>query len=162
MNQKKINAHKYFLYGIQEYIFHKNFKMENKRMQSLRELLDDFIILEKNIKSNNNDNTKLINSRKALMESILFNLENTPLIKIKDLTLDINSIKNLIKLETSNVNKNNKCLFNCISSFNKKISKISILDYFIDIHNEYDSSFKEVEILIDYYISELLYEGYSL
>lgn len=171
MDKYKMNAHKYFLYGMQEYFFNKYSKIENKRMQSLRGLLEDFITLETNIKLNNSDGKKLLNGKRALLDAILFNLKNTPLIKDKELSKDIELIIKVIeegKKQLNNEKKeekkelSNKILYNCLSSFNKKLRNYNVLNCLIDIHEKYNKKFKDVEVLIDCYVGELLYEGYSL
>lgn len=170
MDNYKVGAHKYFLYGAQEYFFDKDCKIENKKMQSIRGLLNDYINLEMNIKLNSSDSRKLLKGKKALLESILFNISNSPLSKDKEFSNDIKSIQKLIKNGINELKSNddkgkdkaNRLLFNCISSFNKRIRNHNILNGYIDIHNAYDTRFKDVEILLDCYVSELLYEGYSL
>ncbi|MDZ5252080.1 hypothetical protein [Clostridium sp. LIBA-8841] len=176
MDRYKMNAHKYFLYGVQEYFFNKYCKIENKKIQSLRSLLEDYIDLEMNIRLNSSDVKKLLNGKKALLECILFTLHNIPLNKNKEFSKDIQLIIPLIEsaieqinleksgdvTKTSEREKSNKILYSCLSSFRKKVKNYNILNCLIDIHNKFDRTFKDVEILVDYYVSELLFEGYSL
>lgn len=179
MDKYKMNAHKYFLYGMQEYLLKKYCKIENKRMQSLRGLLEEFIVLETNIKLNNSDGKKLINGKRALLDAILFNLKNTPLIKDRELSKDIELITKVIEEGKKQLNNEKKCeeiekkneekeelsnkiLYNCLSSFNKKLRNYNVLNCLIDIHAKFNKNFTDVEVLIDCYVGELLYEGYSL
>lgn len=169
MDKYKYAANKYFIYSIQEFFANQYLKIENRKMQSIRQLLNDFIELEKNIMLSVSDKEKLRHTRKALLSSILFYLNNSPLklnILFKnDLELIKDIISNVINTKEQadkDSYKNEKIIFNCISSLNKKINNSNILNILIDIQLSQMFAFEEVDILLEYYISELLYEGYSL
>ncbi|MCE5221184.1 MAG: hypothetical protein LLF98_07930 [Clostridium sp.] len=175
MSKDKNTAYEYFILSIQEHFKDEHYRLENRKVDSLRRLLSEYINLEQEIKSNIVDKDKLQKSKKALNNTIIFYFEKTLFKKNESFSNDIVSLLKLMKSEnksdkdnqnesekTNSSIKKEECIYYSISALNKKISKINILNFWIDIILEKVSSFEEVDKVMDCYISELLYEGYSL
>ncbi|MCU9810114.1 hypothetical protein LEQ06_19415 [Paraclostridium sp. AKS46] len=90
MSQKnKYSSYKYFMYSMLEYFKNKEFKLEERNFGSIRQLLNDYIEIYNQIKSNTGDSSKLKRSLDALEDNILFYFKNTKLSKHKFLSKDI-------------------------------------------------------------------------
>ena len=77
MNSYKFDTYRYFIYSIQEYLDNEYVKLESRKFDGLRYLLSDYIELDNQIKLNSSDEEKLKRSKSALLQSILFYLENS-------------------------------------------------------------------------------------
>lgn len=192
--KNKYDSYKYFMYSMLEYFKNKDFKLEEINFGSIRQLLNDYIEVYNQIKSNAGDSAKLKRSLDALKENILFYFNNTNISKHKFINKDVEKIKNILKKEDSSitdvqkikqaleetdtseidlerikqiVNKPDNSMtteaYLSLTAFVKKMNNVNILDLWIDIlESEYTKSFDDIDKLMDCYISELLFEGYSL
>lgn len=161
MSQKnKYSSYKYFMYSMLEYFKNKEFKLEERNFGSIRQLLNDYIEIYNQIKSNTGDSSKLKRSLDALEDNILFYFKNTKLSKHKFLSKDIEKIELIFK--KGNQSLNTEAYFS-LTAFIKKMNNINILNVWIDIlKSDYTVNFDDIDKLMDCYISELLFEGYSL
>lgn len=169
MISKTANIYKYFLVTIKEYYNSEYYKLENIRFDSIIYLLDEYLKLEEEIRKSS-DSRKLIRSRKALLNNIIFYFENSPFREGSEFKRDIENFLKFIQRSKSNKNgdnediedKNYNDIFYSISEIYKKILNINILDYWISIILNGCKSFDEVDKVVECYINELLYKGYSL
>ena len=175
MSEQKINTYRYFIFSIKEYFDSLYLKLENRKFESLRNLLSDYIELDKQTKLNVNSSDKLKKSKEALLENIEFYLKNTTLNKHEKFSRDIH---NLIKIINKNLGENPKekqdefeikkkynkeeVIINTITPLYKKINNNNIIKIWIDILINHIETFNDVDNLIDCYVGELLFEGYSL
>ncbi|WP_394903686.1 hypothetical protein [Clostridium butyricum] len=172
MTDKKHSTYRYFILEINEYFKREYYRLENRKVESLRKILLEYINLEKEIQSNLMDKGKLERSKKALDNTLIYFFQKTLLGKNNDLERDIKNLVALMKndgnkeecIEERNneANKNRRLIYYAITSLYKKIEKLSILDFWINIILTNELSFEEIDIVLDCYVSELLYEGYSL
>jgi hypothetical protein len=174
MSSDKFDTYRYFIYSIQEYFDNEYVRLENRKFDGLRYLLTNYIELDNQIKLNSSDEDKLKRSKSALLQSILFYLENSSLKKCKKLSNDIRNLINIIinskeaeeqDSEGKNRRKfNNKdeILIHTINPFYKKIINLKITSVWIDILINDVKTYDDVDKLLDCYVSELLFDGYSL
>ena len=177
MSNKLSNIYKYFLVSMKEYFDSEYYKLETVRFDSIIYLLEEYLKLDEEIKKSASDRGKLIRSRKALLNNITFYFENSSFTKSNEFKRDI---KNFLKFTQESKNNkyaegqrdsdkeevenkvDNSEIFYSISALYKKISNINILDYWIVIIINDCKSFDDVDKVMECYISELLYKGYSL
>ncbi|URZ05172.1 hypothetical protein [Clostridium felsineum] len=167
--KSKINTYRYFIFNIKEYFNNQHSKLENRKFQSIRYLLKDYIELDTQIRLNVSDGDKLKKSKDALLQNILFYLKNSPLKKYKEFEKDIKILIDIIDNKKTKEDKEEKNIqvkeeerIHTITPFYKKINKYNIIDVWIDILINNVKAYDDVDKLIDCYVSELLFEGYSL
>lgn len=158
--KNKYSSYKYFMYSILEYFKNREFKLEEINFGSIRQMLNDYIEIYNQIKSNTGDSCKLKRSLYALQENMLFYFDNTNLSKHEFIKKDIEKIRNILK--TSENQMTTEAYFS-LTAFIKKMNNIKILDLWMDIlKSEHTKTFDDIDKLMDCYVSELLFEGYSL
>lgn len=156
----KYNSYKYFMYSMLEYFKNREFRVEEVNFGSIRHLLNDYIEIYNQIKSNTGDSGKLKRSLNVLQENILFYFKNTHLSEHRFIKKDVEKIKKIINKADNSMTTEE---YLSLTAFIKKMNNIKILDLWIDILQSDDiKSFNDVDNLMDCYISELLFEGYSL
>ncbi|OPZ90811.1 MAG: hypothetical protein BWY74_02191 [Firmicutes bacterium ADurb.Bin419] len=159
MSQRKKNAYRYFIYNIQEYLKLEHCNLEIRKMDSFRALLLDFLELQEEINNSTGDKNKYQKSQNNLIEAIVFYCEENPIAKHPSLQKDLKCLKELLQQqEKSDV----ICVYNTVNSIYKKMNLINVLDVCIDVIQEYVDDYFDVDKLTETYISELLFEGYSL
>lgn len=156
-NNKK-NAYRYFIYNMQEYLKIDYRNLENRRMDSFRALLLDFLDLSNEINNNIGDKTKYQKSLQNLMETITFYCKENPISKHPYLKEDLHCLRVLLEKDK----KDAQCIYNTINSIYKKMNSLNTLSLCIDIIEDYTENFSDVDKLTEAYISELIFEGYSL
>ena len=140
MISKTANIYKYFLVTIKEYYNSEYYKLENIRFDSISYLLDEYLKLDEEIRKSS-DSGKLIRSRKALLNNIIFYFENSPFRDGNEFKRDIENFLKFIQRSKSNKSSDNEDIedkkyndiFYSISAIYKKILNINILDYWISI-----------------------------
>lgn len=165
---KEYSAKRYFIAQFRRNINNENKILVHKLFPGTRELLSDYIQMHNDILENiENDKFKkarldLINGMEFFFrKSILYNHD---LYKIEIETL-INNISLIIK--ASRDKENNKeiltytKIYNICTSFLKKLNKDNIYEYII-CNIKCSTNFDEIDKLVNEFISELLYDGYSL
>lgn len=173
MGSELANIYKYFIVSMKEYYDTEYYRLENRRFDSIIYLLEEYLKLTGEIKSNISNIDKLNRSRKALLNNIVFYFENSLFKKNEQFRRDIENLLEFISKGTKeksnendkeeSVNKSSdNDIFYAISALYKKISKIDILDYWISIILNESKSFDDVDKVTECYINELLYKGYSL
>lgn len=159
MGHAEVEIYKYFIINIREYFETQHYKLETIRFDSVNYLLEEYLKLDGNIKKNISDSDRLNKSKKALLENIKFYFENSLLKDTEKFKRDIKSLINLISSEN---NQNEENILFSISAIHKKISKVNLLNYYIQIILRKCRTFDEVDRLIECYVRELMYAGYSL
>ncbi len=174
MKTRMENNYKYFIYAIREYFLNDKSRLDNRKFDSFKLLLDDYIKLENQISIEKND--KLENAKKDLTKNIIFYISNTLLAKSDVLGDDIKYLKKVMenncskeeinitkgventKKERKNTNRN---VFYIISSLQKKIEKSNIIGIWIELLKRKAQHYDDVDIILDCLVSELIYMGYS-
>jgi len=157
-NEKRTNAKKYFLTKISDYIDNKHNMISKKRHDSL-ELYLHVCILTYEEMVNSGNSQQLKSALKSLLDSLKTIIEHHPYNRSEQLKTDLKTIKTLI--ETKDNNGAYSALNIGMQALYKKISKSSLLEYYLPII-KITGCFQEMDILLASLISDLLYRGYSL
>lgn len=161
---------KYFIFKINEYIKNVNYTLQNKRWESLRALLTDCIDIQEDLNTTLGDGERQRISLKYVMDALVFYCKHNPLSSHNKIKREINHLINQIdvSVKDNKEEKENKdkrdfiAIYNSIKSFLKILEKNNISSLHIDIIKNNKLSFKEIDNLLDSFISELLYDGYSV
>lgn len=156
---------KYFIFKIKEYIENRNYTLQNKRWESLRALLSDCIHIQEEINTTTSDSDRQRISLKYVMEGLVFYCNCNPLTKHKSIKREINYLIKQIKNDGDKDRKDNRdfiAIYNSMKSFLKRLELINISSLHIDIIKSTKLKFKEIDNLLDSFMSELLYDGYSI
>ncbi|WKG33400.1 hypothetical protein [Priestia aryabhattai] len=184
------SAKKYFIAKVGEYFKNKDYSLQTNRTDSLRNIFQEIIELNEEMNRKNTDKDRLKTSMKYLMEGLLFTFKNNPLFKHQKIERDISyliskldtnlkkdhqnekekeSKKNKQNNKQNNVQDDDKTnfddsIFNAITSLNKRFESVSILELHIEIieGQKQPLSYREVDELLNSFVSELIYEGFSL
>ncbi|MGH0830066.1 hypothetical protein ACQVTX_17225 [Bacillus pretiosus] len=184
---RKFNSQKYFLYKIEEIFKNHHHSLEQNRTSSIQALLQDCIEINEEIFKGTGDVSRLEKSRDNLYKALFFELKTNPVTEHNLIKRDVENLlrsvtfteskekdnskskeKDNSKNKEGNINihiKDKLAVYNFISSLTKKIKRQDIIKMHLDIlydSNQVISSFKEVDTLLDSFLNELLYEGYSL
>ncbi len=188
-NIEKKNAYRYFIYNMQEYLKSDYDQLESRTIGSFRALLLDYFELYAEINSCTGDKGKYQKSLDNLLNSIIFYCKENPISRHPHITNDIQSLKKLLELKEKSEQKDKSepkdnsekkdksepkdksekkdkidpfCIYNTISSVYKKFSSINILYLCIDMVQNYIKDYADVDKITEVFISELIFEGYSL
>ncbi|MFW6016882.1 MAG: hypothetical protein ACOCRK_10630 [bacterium] len=156
---KKKTAYRYFIYNIHEYIKLDYSILDSRRLDSFRSLLDSYFELYEEITNNFGNRNKYSNSLNNLIKTIIFYCNENPILKHPKLKNDLEHLKVLLMKKD---NSDEIEIYHAISSIKKKLNTLNILDLCIDLIIDHIEDFAEVDKLIESYISELIYEGYSI
>ncbi|EOR25795.1 hypothetical protein A499_04048 [Niallia nealsonii AAU1] len=166
--EKLLGGQRYFISKILEYfnpqqspMFYK--ALQEKRYDSLLLMFQEFLEIEKDIREGTSDKSKLNNSLNSSLKSILFHCENNPWAKEGQLARDINYLVGKIQLYFK---EQNEYLLNVIhksiSSLAKRCKPEDLINDYINLILGTPFSFKDIDLLVQYFISELINLGYSL
>lgn len=173
LNDEKILAgQRYFLSKLMEVfatnksssVFYKF--VQEKTNDSIGLVFEEFLEIERDIREGTSDKSKLKHSLKSSLKSLIFQCENNPLLTkgsssndIKNLTSKISFYLNLKESEEENLNLNS--LQKSISALSKRFKSIDLIEEYIDFIINTTLSYREVDNLVQCFISELLHIGYS-
>lgn len=164
MANKNDNAKLYFISYFKSFIRNNNKEFSKKYTPSIRELLDDYIELFKDI-SSSPENKKLENSRKAQLDVMLFHLKHSMYLKSRlKKNLDYLIAKIEIAIKETNENLLSSLyfsIFQICNSLLKTLYKISIYETISGIILQCES-FREIDNCTELLINELIYDGYSM
>ena len=160
---KNFSAKKYFISKFTAFTNNDNKILAHKRLTSVREILNDYIEIHKDV-IENIENDKFEKARMNLIECMSYFLKESilyehPTYKNEIITL-ISQIDNLKKDEKNDQNKYIKLNSIC-TSFLKKLNNYDIYEYMVEKIKK-TKTFNEIDKIINELISELLYEDYSL
>lgn len=145
----------YFIRSLKKFITNEYKILAKKYYPSIQQLLMNYIILHNEIKEHK-EISKLEKSRNDLVDSIKFFLKDC-IYKKTDYVWEIQSLQRLIEGEKVNY----ESLSKACAAFLKKISESNIYEKISNIVLETEI-FEEIDQIIDIFIKELLYDGYSL
>jgi hypothetical protein len=146
----------YFLYKMHEYFNDTHNTVKKKRIDSLVFLLEDCIELHQEITISDNKD-RLNNILANLYENIKHIVHNNPIYKHNRLKRDIEKLLEFMaKLD------NNYSLYNSVSSFTKRMKVYDFIEIYLDILENNELSFGEIDRMLDCLISDLVYRGFSI
>jgi hypothetical protein len=158
--EKKLNAQKYFINKLLEYFKNSYGILQNKRYDSLIAMFEEIIDIQDEINKSKVDTSHLLKSLDNVLAAFKYQWFKHPLVSHKSINRDLNSIINRIK--TENDNDYYITIYNLITSMKKKLNKQEIVKLYIDVLKKDTLSYGEVDKLLDSFVSELLFQGYSL
>lgn len=157
MKERTKNNYKYFIYAIREYFLKEKDRLDNRKFDSFKLLLDDYINLQKQIY--NDKNEKLERAKAALIETITFYITNTFFMYSDILGDDIRSLRDGMKKYKDGADDG---IYFIVSALRKKIEKINLVEIWIGLLKKKVSCYDDVDIILDCLVSELVYMGYSM
>lgn len=157
MLSRENTTRKYFIFALRKYFNDEYSRLDSRKFDSILYLLEDYLVIYNEICKHNNKN--LMAAFNALIDNIVYYFEKTPLKKVEDFREDIESIISLLK---NNDKKDKKGAYYIISAFDKKIRNLDLINVWINILQEKINDFADADIVLDCFVSELLYKGYSL
>lgn len=179
---KLLDGQRYFVSKVMEYFNTKHpyfYKaLQEKRYDSLLLMFHEFLEIDKDLREGPSDKSKLNNSLNSALKSILFHCENNPWTKKGNMSRDIEYLVKSINYKLkNNQNANNKsgetqaggsngyidfAIRTSISSLVKSLNSEKLICEYIDLVLKKQLCFREIDMLVQYFISELIYIGYSL
>jgi hypothetical protein len=159
---KKLNAQKYFIFKMIEYFRNSYNVLQNKKYDSLIAMFEEIVDILDEINRSKVDTSYLQKSLENLLEAFKYQWTNHPLINHSFLKKDMINLLNKIKTDKENDNNYYISLYNSITSMLKKINKNEIVKLYLDIVRNEVFTFGEMDKILDSFVSELLYQGYSL
>lgn len=160
--EKRLNAQKYFVFKLVEYFRNTYGVLQNKRYDSLSAMAEEILDILNVINRSKIDATHLLRGLDGLLEGFKYQWSNHPLIKHNLLKRDINHLISKIKLDRENDSDYLIALYNSIRSMVKKLEKKSIVRIYIDVLENESLTYGEIDKMLDSFVSELLFQGYSL
>ncbi len=156
MNLKEYRARKYFIYGFKEYISNRNKLMAKRHVPSIREVILEYINLY-NERIQDISNKKLENAENDMIKAVSFYLKTSVFYKEKIYKREIDLIlKNL----NGNITEKKSTYIMCYS-FLKKMEIENYYKYLVQLIKQ-SNSFGEIDKIIYSFVSELIYDGYSI
>lgn len=165
---KEFNAKRYFIDKFKRCVNNDNKILSQKRFAGIRELLFDYIQLHNDI-IENIENDKFKKSRIDMLKSMDFFLEESILSNHSVYKHEISVLKSKIKECISDDKNNNTTkdnikyvrIYNISTSLLRKLGRDNLYEYAIETAKQ-KSNFNEIDKIVDFLISEMIYEGYSL
>lgn len=157
MSDRTKNNYKYFIYAIREYFLKDKDRLDNRKFDSFKLLLDDYISLQNQIYDDKND--KLEKARTALIENIIFYISNTFLKYSDILGEDVSSLRNTLDKYRDSFDGN---IYFIVKALRKKIENINLIEIWVELLKKKVSCYDDVDIVLDCMASELVYMGYSV
>lgn len=173
--EKLLGGQRYFISKIMEYFNYSKSQqsqmftkaLQEKRYDSITLMFSEFLEIEQDIREGTSDKTKLKHSLISSMKSILFHCKQNPLLIKGELARDISFLVKRIQefLNEGEKEKVDQEKLNTIrisiSSLVKRYDSESLIEEYIDLILEVPLSYKEIDLIVQYFISELLNLGYS-
>ncbi|MFT8323328.1 MAG: hypothetical protein ABF649_20905, partial [Bacillus sp. (in: firmicutes)] len=167
---KLLGGQCYFISKVLEYFDFSNQQMpifykalQDKRYDSIVLMFHEFLEIEKDIREGTSDKTKLKHSMNSSLKSILFHCKQNPWVLKGQLSRDVNFLIKRIDQYLKDEEKEKDCtsIRLSISSLAKRYESESLISEYIDFILNEPLSFKEIDLLVQYFISEIILLGYS-
>lgn len=165
MDQKKnrdlFPSQAYFVYKLNEYF--KNFYhvLQNNRVESLRSILKECILIQHEINSKKGDPAKLTKSLHSQYKGLEFWVKTNPLAKHEAISDSVKVLADKIaKISADSIDT--LTMHHHINSLYKRLRQINLVNLHIDIIQSQYLPFDSVDQLLDSIVSELIFEGCSL
>lgn len=172
--EKLLGGQRYFISKIMEYfstqqsqLFYK--ALQEKRYDSIVLMFNEFLEIEKDIREGTSDKSKLRNSLNSSLKSISFHFNHNPWASKGPLSRDISHLVNKINKYLSIDKKEEQEKLQLLNSVHISISSLAkrynseiLIGAYIDLILNNALTFKDIDLLVQYFISELINLGYSL
>lgn len=154
------SAKKYFLAQFRRYTNNENKILVHKLFPGIRELLSDYIQINKDV-IENIENNKFKTARVDMLTGMKFFLKESILHNHKFYQYEIRTlISKIDKASDKDINDYVK-INNICTSFLKKLNNDNLYEYIVE-RIKVSNNFNDIDKILEELISELLYEGYSL
>ncbi len=160
MDEKVFYSQKYFIFKLPDMLNNSYHVFEEKRMESLQFSLQLCLDTYEEINNTVIGTDKLEKAYRGLLESLSFELKRHPFKKLDVYKRDFDRVNKLIG--DSPKQKNLKYeLYMCLKTLQKKLKQGKVSDQYIECLKS-NMSYGEIDILLEAFVSDLLYAGYSL
>lgn len=169
--ERLLNGQRYFISKLLEFfdvsshqlpVFYK--ALQDKRYDSIILMFNEFLEIEKEIREGTSDKTKLKHSMNSSLKSIKYHCKNNPWALKGDLSRDIDYLVKEIETFQTNEEKHKDYtrIRLAISSITKRSDSDSLIKDYIDLLLKSPLSYKEIDLLVQYFFSEIINLGYSM
>lgn len=160
MEEKIFSSQKYFIFKLPDMLNNSFHIFEEKRLESLQLVLQ--MCLDTYIEMNSTaiGMDKLEKSYKGLLDSLAFQLKRHPFYKLDEYKRDFNRICWLIDSQKKE-GKTEYELFMSLKTLQKKLQGQNISCQYVKCLQK-GMAYNESDLLIEAFVSDLLYQGYSL
>lgn len=160
MDEKVFYSQKYFIFKLPDMLNNSYHVFEEKRMESLQFSLQLCLDTYEEMNNTAIGTDKLEKAYRGLLESLSFQLKRHPFQKLDVYKRDFDRVNELI--EHSKKQKNLKYeLYMCLKTLQKKLKQGKVIDQYIECLKK-NMTYGEIDILLEAFVSDLLYVGYSL
>lgn len=161
MEEKIFLSQKYFIFKLSDILNNSFHIFEEKRLESLQLSIQLCLDTYEEMNSTPIGTDKLEKSYKGLLNSLAFQLKKHPFRKLDVYQMDFSRLFCLIDNKDKEGMKNSYELFMSLKSLQKKLQTQNLsCQYVACLQNQL--SYSEVDALIEAFVSDLLYIGYSL
>ena len=160
MEWEVFSSQKYFIFKLPDMLNNAFHMFEEKRLESLQLVLQICLDTYAEINSTVIGIDKLEKSYKALLEKLVFQLTKHPFYKLDEYKRDFDRICRIINYQKKE-GKTEYELFMSLQTLQKKLQIKNISCQYVKCLQE-KMSYREIDLLIEAFVSDLLYQGYSL
>lgn len=161
MKEEIFLSQKYFIFKLSDILNNSFHIFEEKRLESLQLAIQLCLDTYEEMHSTLIGTDKLEKSYKGLLNSLAFQLKKHPFSKLEIYQMDFSRLCYLIDNKDKEGKKNPYELFMSLKSLQKKLQTHNLsCQYVVCLQKKL--CYNEVDVLIEAFISDLLYSGYSL
>ena len=160
MEEKVFSSQKYFIFKLPDMLNNSFHIFEEKRLESLQLSLQICIDTYMEMNSTAIGMDKLEKSYKALLDSLAFQLKRHPFYELDEYKRDFDRICHLIDSQKTE-GKTAYEIFVSLKTLQKKLQSQNISGQYVKCLQK-ELSYGRVDLLIEAFVSDLLYQGYSL
>lgn len=160
MEEKVFSSQKYFIFKLPDMLNNSFHTFEEKRLESLQLVLQMCLDTYMEMNSTVIGMDKLEKSYKGLLDSLAFQLKRHPFYKLDEYKRDFNRICWLIDPQKKE-GKTEYELFMSLKTLQKKLQGQNISCQYVKCLQK-EMAYNESDLLIEAFVSDLLYQGYSL
>lgn len=160
MEEKVFSSQKYFIFKLPDMLNNSFHIFEEKRLESLQLSLQICIDTYVEMNSTAIGMDKLEKSYKALLDSLAFQLKRHPFYELDEYKRDFDRICHLIEPQKTE-GKTAYEVFVSLKTLQKKLQSQNISGQYVKCLQK-ELFYGRVDLLIEAFVSDLLYQGYSL
>lgn len=161
MEEKVFFSQKYFMFKLADILNNSFHIFEEKRHESLQFAIGLCLDTYEEMNSTPIGTEKLEKAYKGLLNNLAYQLKKHPFRKLAIYKTDFDRLCNLIDSKDKENAKNPYELYMCMKTLQKKLSEQNLSKQYVLCLQE-ELTYREIDILIEALVSDLLYIGYSL
>lgn len=159
MEEKLFSTHKYFIFKLADILNNSFHTFEEKRIESLQLYIELCLETYEEIHSTLIGTDKLEKSYRGLLNSLVFQLSKHPFRNLAIYRMDFERVKFLIG--GKDISTNSSEIYLCLKTLQKKLQMQVLVSQYVECL-KMPMIYRELDILIEAFVSDLLYVGYSL